>query len=65
MTVNQKNFKAFINKVDTTLLSGNWKVTKAISQTTPLATYAKETITENDFANWIVTYEKKSRIKIR
>ena len=51
-----------INKVDTTLLSGNWKVTKAISQTTPLATYAKETITENDFANWIVTYEKKSRI---
>jgi len=62
LTVNQKNFKAFINKVDTSILSGNWKLPKTISNSTVLATYANEKITEKAFATWIIGFEKKSKI---
>ena len=61
LSVNQKNFKAFINKVDTSIFSGNWKVPNTISKTTALATFADKTINESDFANWIVGFEQKSK----
>jgi peptidyl-prolyl cis-trans isomerase SurA len=62
LTVNQKNFKAFITKVDTSILSGNWKLPKTISETTILATFANEKITEKAFATWILGFEKKSKV---
>jgi len=61
LSVNQKNFKAFINKVDTSIFSGNWKVPNSISKTTVLGTFADKTINESDFANWIVGFEQKSK----
>lgn len=60
--LNQKNYNAFVQKVDTSILSGNWKLPRTISKTAILATFANQTITENDFANWIIGFERKSKV---
>jgi len=62
LTKNPKEFKAFIQKVDTSILSGNWKLPKTISNTAVLGTFANEKLTEAVFANWIKGFERKSKI---
>ena len=63
LTQNVKNFKAFVAKVDTTILTGSWSLPKTISSTTILGTFADQKITESEFANWIIGFEKKSALQ--
>ena len=61
-TINQKNYNTFTQKVDTSILSGNWKLPKTISKTAVLATFANQMITEIEFANWIIELERKTKV---
>ena len=59
---NVKEFKAFTDKVDTSILSGNWKLPITISKTAILGTFANEKITEEAFAYYIISFERKSKL---